>query len=256
MLLAIDIGNTNSLFALIEGEQILHEFRMRTDANRTADEYFVWLSALCHANGLACEFENVILSSTVPAAIYNIRVLSHKYFSGEPLIVGSKNCPIDIEVRLDQGTRAGPDRLVNAMAGFKEYGPNLIIVDIGTATTFDIVANDGAYEGGIIAPGVNLSVKALSDAAAALPHVDVARPNHVVGKNTKDAMQSGIFWGYSAMVEGLCARIAEERSVDMNIILTGGLSHLFAHGIKKYHALDGDITIKGLILIANKIKEN
>ena len=250
MLLAIDIGNTNSVFALVKGETILHEFRMRTDARRTADEYFVWLSTLCAANSCECAFDQVILTSTVPQAVYNIRVLSHRYFGGEPLIVGSPNCELHIPVRVDAGTKVGPDRLVNAIAGFDEYGANLIIVDFGTATTFDIVGSDGGYEGGVIATGVNLSVKALSDAAAALPHVDVAKPPSVIGTNTKDAMQSGVFWGYTSMVEGLCKRIQDEKQQEMKVILTGGLSHLFAHGITNYHALDGDITIKGLIKIA------
>ncbi len=188
--LAIDIGNTNTVFALVDGDQILHQFRMRTDAARTADEYYVWFSTLCAANHIEPEIQTTILTSTVPAAVFNIRLLSHMYFNGEPIVVGSPNCKLDIPVRVDKGTGVGPDRLVNAIAGFAKYGPNLIVVDFGTATTFDIVGEDGGYEGGVIATGVNLSLKALSDAAAALPHIDVAMPEKVIGTNTKGAPSS------------------------------------------------------------------
>ncbi len=250
--LAIDIGNTNTVFALVDGENILHQFRMRTDAARTADEYFVWFSTLCAANGLEPDIGSTILTSTVPAAIFNIRLLNHRYFNGEPIVVGSSNCPIDIAVRVDKGTGVGPDRLVNAVAGFEKSGPKLIIVDFGTATTFDIVGHDGGYEGGVIATGVNLSLKALSDAAAALPHVDVAMPDKVIGTNTKGAMQSGVYWGYTSMVEGICERIQAEYGQEMKIILTGGLSHLFARGSLGKHELDGDLTITGLQILLKK----
>ena len=252
MLLAIDIGNTNSVFAVVIDGKVREQFRMRTDAGRTADEYFVWFSTLCTARGVELNVDQVILTSTVPAAIFNIRVLSHRYFSGEPLVVGSENCQLDLPVRLDAGTGVGPDRLVNAIAGFVKYGPDLIVVDFGTATTFDIVGSDGGYEGGVIATGVNLSLKALSDAAAALPHVDVVRPEKVIGTNTKGAMQSGIYWGYISLIEGMCERIQNEYGKPMKVILTGGLASLFAKGTTKFDALDGDLTIEGLILISER----
>ncbi len=254
--LAIDIGNTNTVFAILEKGEIAHQFRMRTDAARTADEYFVWFSTLCRANGLEPEMEQVILTSTVPAAVFNIRLLSHLYFAGEPLVVGTSNCKLDLPVRVDEGTKVGPDRLVNSIAGFELYGPDLIAVDFGTATTFDIVGTDGGYEGGVIAPGVNLSLKALSDAAAALPFIEVARPEKVVGTNTKDAMQSGVFWGYTSLVEGICARIKQEYGREMKIILTGGLSHLFARGSLKHDILDADLTIRGLQILIERNKGN
>lgn len=252
MYLAIDIGNTNSIFALCEDGEIIADFRMRTDARRTADEYFVWFTTLCRARALEGEIEKIILTSTVPAAVFNIRVMARRYYERDALIVGSPDLALDVPVRVDAGTSVGPDRLVNAIAGFRLYGPNLIIVDFGTATTFDVVGEDGGYEGGVIAPGVNLSLKALSDAAAALPIIDVARPAHIVGTNTKSAMQSGIFWGYSALVDGMCAKIMKERGGSMKVILTGGLAPLFAHGGAKHDAVDGELTIKGLMLIAEQ----
>lgn len=252
MLLAIDIGNTNSVFAVVENGKIREQFRMRTDARRTADEYFVWFSTLCEARKIPLNVENVILSSTVPAAVFNIRVLAHRYFSGEPVVVGTENCKLDLPIRVDAGTGVGSDRLVNAIAGFANYGADLIVVDFGTATTFDIVGHDGGYEGGVIATGVNLSLKALSDAAAALPHIEVAQPQKIIGTNTKGAMQSGIYWGYISLIEGMCARIMQEYGRPMKVILTGGLASLFAKGTTKFDALDGDLTIKGLILISER----
>ena len=252
MRLAIDIGNTNSVFAVIENGEVVEQFRMRTDSERTADEYFVWFSTLCTASNIKLDVDVVILTSTVPAAVFNIRVLSHRYFGGEPLVVGSENCKLDIPVRLDPGTGVGPDRLVNAIAGYEKYGPDLIVVDFGTATTFDIVGSDGGYEGGVIATGVNLSLKALSDAAAALPHVDVVRPEKIIGTNTKGAMQSGIYWGYISLVEGMCTRIENEYGKKMKVILTGGLASLFAKGMTTFDALDGDLTIRGLNLILER----
>lgn len=256
--IAIDIGNTNTVFAIMKNDEILEQFRMRTDANRTADEYFVWFSTLLKARGfdaLLSKVEAVILSTTVPQAIFNIRVLSHRYFSGEPYIVGSEDFPINIASHVDKGVKVGPDRLVNVHAGFCEYGGNLIIVDFGTATTFDICNHEGAYDGGIIATGVNLSLKALSDAAAALPYVEVNRPKTVIGRNTKDAMQSGIYWGYIAMVEGLCDRIETEYEKPMKRIITGGLASLYAQGLQKEFHLDRDITIKGLNILLKDIKQ-
>ncbi len=253
--LAIDIGNTNSVFAIVQGREILHQFRMRTDAARTADEYFVWFSTLCNANDINPKsMERVILTSTVPAAVFNIRLLSHLYFNGEPLVVGTNSVSLETPVRVDEGTRVGPDRLVNAVAGYELYGPDLIVVDFGTATTFDIVGSDGGYEGGVIATGVNLSLKALSDAAAALPHIDVAMPEKVIGTDTKGAMQSGVYWGYTALVEGICQRIEKEYGRKMKVILTGGLSHLFARGSLGQNILDGDLTIKGLQILLERNK--
>ncbi|MEO1550269.1 MAG: type III pantothenate kinase [Pseudomonadota bacterium] len=249
MLLAVDVGNTNTVFALHDGTRAVAEWRCRTEGKRTADEYFVWLQQLMAHAGLTQKVQEVIVSSVVPQVVFNIRILSDRYFNCRPLVVGKAEVDIGVPVRVDPDTLVGADRLVNTVGAYDRYGGNLVVVDFGTATTFDVVGSDGAYEGGVIAPGVNLSLKALSDAAAALPYIDVTKPEQVVGKNTRACMVSGIFWGYVGLIEGICARIAEERGQSMTVIGTGGLSTLFDQGTDIFDAIDGDLTIHGLVLI-------
>jgi len=251
MLLAIDVGNTNAVFAVHDGTRFLAEFRCSTDHARTADEYFVWLKHLMSHEGLEAKINEVIISSTVPRVVYNLRVLADRYFNCRPMVVGKPDVDIGTPPRVDPHVGIGPDRLVNCVAGYDRYGGNLIIVDFGTATTFDVADHDGAYVGGVIAPGVNISMEAFHHAAAALPHVDVSLPEKVVGTNTVGAMQSGIFWGYIGLVEGICKRIAEERGQKMKVIGTGGLSTLFAQGTQVIDHLDTDLTVHGLVLIAS-----
>jgi type III pantothenate kinase len=249
MLLAIDVGNTNMVFALHDGARVVGEFRCRTERQRTADEYFVWLQQLMQHSGLSEDVRSVVISSVVPQVVFNLRVLSDRYFHTRPLVVGKPEVKIGPPPRVDPTAVVGADRLVNCVGAFDRYGGNLIVVDFGTATTFDVVGADGAYEGGVIAPGVNLSLKALHDAAAALPFIDVTRPDHVVGTNTVACMQSGVYWGYIGLVEGLCARIRAERGMPMTVIGTGGLSTLFAQGTDVLERIDTDLTIHGLVLI-------
>lgn len=250
MLLAIDVGNTNAVFAVHDGKHFLGEFRCSSDHARTADEYFVWLKHLMNHAGIIGKINEVIISSTVPRVVFNLRVLADRYFNCRPMVVGKPEVDIGPAPRVDPNTGIGPDRLVNCVAGFDRYGGNLIIVDFGTATTFDVAGHDGAYVGGVIAPGVNISMEAFHHAAAALPHVDVSQPEKVVGTNTVGCMQSGIFWGYIGLVEGICKRIQEERGQKMKIIGTGGLSTLFAQGTEVFDHLDADLTVHGLVLIA------
>lgn len=249
MLLAIDVGNTNCVFALHDGERELAAFRCRTEHARTADEYYVWLQQLMTLNGIVGRITDVIVSSVVPQVVFNLRVLSDKYFRTRPLVVGKPEVKLGVPVRVDADTTVGADRLVNTVGAFDRYGGDLVVVDFGTATTFDVVGHDGAYEGGVIAPGVNLSLKALSQAAAALPYIDVTHPDKVVGTNTRACMQSGIYWGYIGLIEGLCARIAAERGRKMRVVGTGGLSTLFDQGTDIFDHIDTDLTIHGLVLI-------
>lgn len=250
MLLAIDVGNTNTLFALHDGQTFLAQWRCATQHQRTADEYFVWLSALMEHGGMdPAAVTDVVVSSVVPRVLFNLRVLSQRYFDTRALVVGREDCLLGIDVRVEPGSMVGADRLVNTVGAWKLYGGDLIVVDFGTATTFDVVGPDGAYEGGVIAPGVNLSLEALHMAAAALPDIDVSRPAQVVGRNTVACMQSGVFWGYIGLIEGICSRIAEERATDMKIIGTGGLSTLFAQGTEVIETIDTDLTINGLLHI-------
>jgi type III pantothenate kinase len=249
MLLAIDVGNTNTVFALHDGREIVAQWRCATEQERTSDEYFVWLEQLMEFHQKRAQINSVVISSVVPRVVFNLRVLSDRYFHCRPKVVGKPDVKIGVPVRVDPETSVGADRLVNTVGAHDKYGGNLIVVDFGTATTFDVVGEDGAYEGGVISPGVNLSLKALHDAAAALPHIDVSRPARVVGTNTVACMQSGVFWGYIGLIEGICARIRAERGVPMKVIGTGGLSTLFAQGTDVLEIVDTELTIHGLVLI-------
>ncbi len=202
MLLCIDCGNTNTVFSVWDGSKFLATFRTTTEHQRTADQYFVWFSTLMKHHEVPIDITEVIISSTVPRVVFNLRLLCDHYFGTRPLVVGKPDCALPVAPRVDQGTIVGPDRLVNTAGAFDRHGGDLIVVDFGTATTFDVVAHDGAYVGGVIAPGVNLSLEALHMAAAALPHVDVTKPQKVIGTNTVACMQSGVFWGYVGLVQG------------------------------------------------------
>ncbi|MBN7785578.1 type III pantothenate kinase [Ponticoccus gilvus] len=246
MLLAIDCGNTNTVFSIWDGERFIATWRTSTEHRRTADQYYVWLSTLMEFQGIEADITDMIVSSTVPRVVFNLRVLADRYFNTRPLVVGRPDCLLPIDVRVDAGTQVGPDRLVNTVAGYSLCGGDLIIVDFGTATTFDVVDHDGAYVGGVIAPGVNLSLEALHQAAAALPHVDISRPQGVVGTNTVACMQSGIFWGYVGLVREICARIKGERDRPMRVISTGGLAPLFQQSADLFDEFREDLTMHGL----------
>lgn len=249
MLLCIDCGNTNTVFAIWDGAEFTATWRIATDHRRTADEYFVWLSGLMALKGMTAQVKEAIISSTVPRVVFNLRVLCNRYFDCRPLVVGKPECALPVPPRVDEGTTVGPDRLVNTVAGFDRFGGDLIVVDFGTATTFDVVAPDGAYIGGVISPGVNLSLEALHASAAALPHVDVTKPEKAIGTNTVACIQSGVFWGYIGLVEGIVRQIRRERDRPMKVIATGGLAELFDQGFDLFDSVDYDLTIHGLRLI-------
>ena len=255
MLLAIDCGNTNTVFSIWDGEEFLATWRASTEWQRTADQYYVWLSTLMQFQKLDVKITDVIISSTVPRVVFNLRVLADRYFDTRPLVVGKPDCKLPVDVRVDEGTQVGPDRLVNTVAGYTLYGGDLIMVDFGTATTFDVVASDGAYVGGVISPGVNLSLEALHQAAAALPHVDISRPPRVVGTNTVACMQSGVFWGYVGLVREICDRIKAERDREMRVIATGGLAPLFQQSVPLFDDFQDDLTMQGLSIIYEYNKE-
>ena len=256
MLLAIDCGNTNTVFSIWDGKTFLCTLRTSTHHARTADAYFTWYSTLVKHYGIEADITDVIISSTVPRVVFNLRVFADRFFGCRPLVVGKPECLLPQPPRVDAGTQVGPDRLVNTAGAYDRHGGNLIVVDFGTATTFDVVGHDGAYEGGVIAPGVNLSLEALHMAAAALPHVDIAKPQRVVGTNTVACMQSGVFWGYVGLVREICARIKAERDQAMTVIATGGLAPLFQQTEALFDAFEEDLTMHGLTVIHRYNKEN
>ncbi|MGY3439565.1 MULTISPECIES: type III pantothenate kinase [unclassified Marinovum] len=256
MLLCIDCGNTNTVFSIWDGTEFLCTLRTSTHHARTSDAYFTWYSTLVKHYGIDADITEVIISSTVPRVVFNLRVFADRFFGCRPLVVGKPECLLPIPPRVDAGTAVGPDRLVNSAGGFDRHGGDLIVVDFGTATTFDVVAEDGAYVGGVIAPGVNLSLEALHMGAAALPHVDIRQPDKVIGTNTVQCIQSGVFWGYVGLVTGICERIRAEYARPMRIIGTGGLAPLFAQGQMLFDSIEEDLTMHGLTVIHAFNKEN
>jgi len=256
MLLCIDCGNTNTVFSVWDGQSFLVTLRTTTEHQRTADQYYVWFSTLMAHHSIPISISEVIVSSTVPRVVFNLRVFSDRYIGTRPLVVGKPDCALPVPPRVDEGTQVGPDRLVNTAGAFDRHGGDLIVVDFGTATTFDVVDTDGAYVGGVIAPGANLSLQALHMAAAALPHVDIARPQRVVGTNTVACMQSGVFWGYIGMVREICDRIRGEVDKPMPVIATGGLAPLFQQGDTVFDKMELDLTMHGLTVIHKCNRDN
>jgi type III pantothenate kinase len=250
MLLTIDVGNTNTKLAIFEGSELRGAWRAATDTTRTADEYAVWLTQLMELNGLKrADVDGAIIASVVPETTFNLVTLCRRYFNTQPLVVGDPAVKLGIQALIDRPEEVGADRLVDAVAAQERYGGPLIVVDFGTATTFNLVDRDGNYAGGVIAPGINLSLKALYMAAAKLPRVDVRRPQRVIATNTVQAMQSGIFWGYVGMIEGIVARMRAEAEAELPVIATGGLASLFAGATTAITTVDSDITLRGLLLI-------
>ncbi len=252
MLLAIDAGNTNVVFALVEGSDIRGRWRIATDPRRTADEYAVWLSQLLALEGYTRDVvEAVIVATVVPRALHNLQVLASKYFRTEALIAGRAPVEWGMAIDVDEPASLGADRAVNTIAAHALHPGDLIVIDFGTATTLDVSDYGGAYKGGIIAPGINLSLDALVTAAAKLPRIAIEAPAtaSVVGRNTVDQMHIGIYWGYIAMIEGLVARLKAEVGRPVTVIATGGLATLFERHTDVFDRIEPDLTIQGLAMM-------
>lgn len=255
MLLAIDAGNTNVVFALFEGRDIRARWRIATDPRRTGDEYAVWLLQLLSIEGVAkSDITKIIVGSVVPRAVHNLTVLCEKYFGVEPLISGQGKAEWGIVVDVDQPNSLGADRALNTIAAHAKYDGDLIVIDFGTATTFDAVDFTGAYKGGIIAPGINLSLDALVNNTAKLPRIAIESPasDSVIGRNTESQMLIGVFWGYVAMMEGLISRMRKEIGRPAKVIATGGLAILFDEHTDIFDAVDPDLTLGGLAILAER----
>ncbi|MEI9850070.1 MAG: type III pantothenate kinase [Sphingomonas sp.] len=252
MLLAIDAGNTNIVFALLEGGAIRARWRIATDPRRTADEYAVSLTQLLQLEGLdRSAVTDVIIGTVVPRALHNLQVLGRKYFGTEAVIAGQGDAGWGFKLDVEEPGQLGADRALNCLAAHARHPGDLLIIDFGTATTFDVVDYSGAYKGGIIAPGINLSLDALVTAAAKLPRIAIEAPrsNSVIGLNTVDQMHIGIYWGYIAMIEGLTARLKAEVGRPVKVIATGGLAILFEKQTDAFDAIEPDLTIQGLAML-------
>ncbi len=247
MLLAVDTGNTNTVFAVFDGNSLKAQWRIATSHHRTSDEYMVWLQAMMQHAGIT--FESItqgIIATVVPQALFEQRKLFTDFFGCTALVVGEDGVNLGVGVKVDNPAEVGADRLVNAYAAWQQFKQPLVVIDFGTATTFDVVDEGGNYIGGTIAPGIQLSLQALHNATAKLPNINVARPARVIGKNTIEAMQSGIFYGYIGLIEGVIKRLTEEFGAPLLVLATGGLSPLFASGTPVIKHVEGDLTIRGL----------
>ena len=253
MLLAIDAGNTNVVAALVRDGSIVARWRIATDARRTADEYAVWLHQLLQIEGYTrADVTAVIIGTVVPRGLHNLEVLATKYFGVEPLVAG--RAPVEWGITLDvvEPRTVGADRVLNTIAAHAAHPGDLIVIDFGTATTFDVVDYTGAYKGGIIAPGINLSLDALVAAAAKLPRIGIEAPGEnlsVIGRTTEEQMHVGIYWGYVALIEGLVARLKAEIGRPSMVLATGGLATLFEKHSAVFDAIEPDLTITGLSLL-------
>jgi type III pantothenate kinase len=250
MLMVVDAGNTNIVFAVHDGDSWVGRWRIATDDQRTSDEYAVWLLGLFQLTGLKRErIDRAVIGTVVPAALYHLRRLIRDWFAVEPLVARA-HLDWGFAIKVDTPAEVGADRLLNSLAAHQAYGGPLVVIDFGTATTFDVVDRDGAYLGGVISPGINLSIEALHKAAARLPRIGIGRPQAVIGKSTVPAMQSGIYWGYVGMIEGLVVRIQAEYDARLKVIATGGLAPLLAEGTAVIERIDPDLTLDGLRLLA------
>ncbi len=251
MILLLDIGNTNINIAVADGNEITAKWRIATTHNRTADEYIALITQLMSNSGIAPkDIDDVAVSNVVPQIMMHINKMCQSLFGIEAKRVGHE-LKASIVVKTDNPAEVGADRIVNAVGVAKQYGAPAIVVDFGTATTFDVVDGNGDYCGGIICPGINLSLHALQEFAAKLPSIPIEKPAKVIGTNTKDAMQSGIYWGYIGLIEGLLARCTAEMASNPTIVATGGLAPLFADGVEAIEHVAADITITGLLEIYN-----
>lgn len=254
MLLVIDIGNTNIVLGMYEGEALRFHWRVATDRNKTEDEYGMLIRSLFISSGLEFkQVEGVIISSVVPPLNFTVERMCVKYFQKKPLVIGP-GIKTGLNIKYEYPREVGADRIVNAVAAIHDYGTPLIIVDFGTATTFCYVDEKAQYWGGAIAPGIAISTEALYSRAAKLPRIEIAKPSSVVGRNTIAAMQSGIYYGFVGQVEGIVRRMKAESQTEPKVVATGGLAPLISNETSSIDVVDPNLTLKGLRLIYERNK--
>ncbi|UJL46507.1 type III pantothenate kinase [Virgibacillus sp. NKC19-16] len=250
MLFVLDVGNTNTVIGVFEQDELKHEWRIKTDRHKTGDEFGVLIKSLFDYKGLTfLDIDGVIISSVVPPIMYALEEMCHIYFRLKPVIVGRETAISALKMSYPNPHEIGADRIVNAVGGIKEYGAPLIIIDFGTATTFCYINKQEEYFGGIISPGINISMEALYSKASKLPKIEIQAPSNVVGTSTVEAMQSGVYYGYVAQVDGIVTRIKQQMNINPKVIATGGLAALIGDSTECIDHVDTYLTLKGLNLI-------
>ncbi len=254
MLLVIDVGNTNTVLGMYDGDRLARHWRLTTDKSRTVDEYAILIGQLFQlADTRFSDIKDVVISCVVPPVLNTFENLCRNYFQKKPYIVGP-GIKTGMPILYDNPREVGADRIVNAVAAFEKYRRALIIVDFGTATTFDFISAKGEYLGGAIAPGVAISAEALFERASKLPRVEVARPPQIIAKNTVNSMQAGIFYGYVGLVEGIVARMKQESGENPLVVATGGLAQLISSASKVIEEVEPLLTLDGLLIIYGRNK--
>lgn len=249
MILVIDVGNTNIVLGVYRDQRLLHHWRLSTNRNATADEYGIMLHTMFHHTGVSVqEIEGIIISSVVPPLLHVLEKCCEKYLNQTPLFVGP-GIKTGLNIRYENPKEVGADRIVNAVAAIELYGTPLIVVDFGTATTFDYIDEKGQYIGGAIAPGIGISTEALYQKAAKLPRIELTKPKSVVGRNPVQSMQAGIIYGYAGQVEGIVNRIQEEFSTSSKVIATGGLAEMIAGECRSIDIVNPELTLQGLQIL-------
>lgn len=249
MLLVIDVGNTHTVCGIFAGDELRHHWRVVTEPERTVDEFGLLLSNLFAYHGIKPEeITGMIISSVVPPVLPTLEEVAEGHFHSKPLVVGP-GIKTGMPIFYDNPTEVGADRIVNAVAAYEHYGQALIVVDFGTATTFDYISAKGEYRGGAIAPGIGIAMEGLFQRASKLPQVEVLKPKEVIGKSTVHSMQSGIFYGYVGLVDEMVRRMREETRSDPKVVATGGWARLIASESKAIHEVDDLLTLKGLKII-------
>ncbi|WP_087974052.1 type III pantothenate kinase [Oceanobacillus rekensis] len=256
MLFVLDVGNTNTVLGVFEHDKLKYEWRIKTDRHKTADEFGMLIKSLFdHKDVTFSDIDGVIISSVVPPIMFALEKMSRDYFSIEAMVIGKEEFATYLKMNYPNPKEIGADRIVNAVGAIYEHGSPLIIIDFGTATTYCYINESAEYSGGIITPGINISMDALYSKASKLPKIEIQSPDHVIGRSTVEAMTSGVFYGYIGQVDGLINRVKEEVKTSPTVIATGGLSKLIADESTTIDIVDPHLTLKGLYLIHQKVNQ-
>ncbi|RFA35857.1 pantothenate kinase [Virgibacillus dokdonensis] len=257
MLLVLDVGNTNTVLGVFEGENLKHQWRIKTDRHKTEDEYGMLMQSLFAYKGISnSDISGVIISSVVPPIMYALEKMCKDYFQIEPMIIGKEPVHNYLKMQYPNPKEIGADRIVNAVGAIEEYGAPLIIIDFGTATTYCYINEQKEYYGGVITPGLNVAMEALYNRASKLPKIEIQAPAHVIGTSTVEAMQSGVVYGYVGQVDGIVRRMEREMNTSTTVIATGGLAALIANESEVIHQVDPYLTLKGLRIIYDRNKDS